>query len=114
MYVDFQYVAESIPISAVLDLIGWSCTKKRGDQLRGGCPVHRSTNPKSDCFSVNVRTGRYQCFKCGSKGDVIDLYAGVQRHSLRAAAVELSRLYGINSPQNRTVVKVAGKGVGDG
>jgi DNA primase len=61
----------------VLRLLQFEPTVRRADQWRGPCPVHRSQNPRSRSFSVNVRLGRYQCFRCGSRGHAIELWSAV-------------------------------------
>jgi hypothetical protein len=48
-------------------------------------------------FSVNLAENVFQCFDkhCGQKGDVIDLWAAVHGLSLRAAALDLVRTFGL-------------------
>ena len=52
---------------------------------------------RSRTFSANLDENVYQCFKasCGSKGDVIDLWASVKGLSLRDAALDLVRTFGL-------------------
>ena len=39
-----------------------------GDEYKGICPFHEDKNPS---FSINTKTGQYQCFSCGAKGNLI-------------------------------------------
>lgn len=47
---------------------------KRGPQGRFLCPVHQDNDPSAD---VNLATGLWSCFSCGSKGDLASLGATV-------------------------------------
>jgi DNA primase len=51
--------------------------------------VHGSRSKTSCVFSVNLKTNVCQCFKCGSAGNQLGLYAAVTRKGLYDAAVEL-------------------------
>jgi DNA primase len=93
--VNFQLLRERITMLDVLRLLQFEPTVRRGDQWRGPCPVHRSQNPRSRSFSVNVRLGRYQCFRCGSRGHAIELWSAVHGATVYAASVELCELLGI-------------------
>ena len=60
-------------------------------ELRGPCPVHGSSSKRSRVFSVNLKTNAYRCFKCGSAGNQLDLYAAVTKQSLYQAAIDLCK-----------------------
>ena len=96
--VDFQLLRERITIQDVLQLLQFEATSRRGDQWRGRCPVHGSRRPRSRSFSVNVRLGRYRCFRCGSQGNALELWAAVQQKSVYAAAVELCERLSVEIP----------------
>ena len=96
--VDFQLLREQITMQEVLRLLQFEPTVRHGDQWRGPCPVHGSSNPRSRSFSVNVRLGRYHCFACGSRGHALELWSAVHGVSLCAAAVELCQLLGVEIP----------------
>ena len=56
-------------------------------------------------FRVNLEANVFQCFdkRCGHKGDVIDLWASVHRLSLREAALDLVRTFGLEpAPRHGT------------
>lgn len=92
--VDYEEVRRQITMSEVLQLVGFAAQRVRGDQQRGPCPVHGSSRPDSCTFSVNLQLGRYQCFKCGSRGNVLELWSAVRGISVYAAAVELCERLG--------------------
>jgi DNA primase len=85
----FAAVRARIPMVDVLALLGFVVQEVRGDQLRGPCPVHRSAFPRSRSFSANVKRQVYRCFKCGSAGNQLDLYAAVTGLPIFEAAVAL-------------------------
>jgi DNA primase len=87
--IDFAEVRASIALADVLGLIGFVPCETSGDQVRGPCPVHRSSTPSSRSFSANLRLHIYRCFKCGSSGNQLDLYASVTGLSPFEAAVTL-------------------------
>jgi DNA primase len=85
----YAEVRAMISLAEVLDLVNFAPSERRGDQVRGPCPVHRSTSSRSRSFSANVKRNVYQCFRCGSSGNQLDLYAAVTGLSLFDAAVAL-------------------------
>ena len=96
--IDFAELRRRVGISQVLAHIEWQPVARNGMQLRGACPVHKSTNPRSRSFSVNVQTNAYQCFSCGSKGNQLDLWAELTGLPLHAAARNLCKSLGIEPP----------------
>ncbi|MGH7928686.1 MAG: CHC2 zinc finger domain-containing protein [Candidatus Binatia bacterium] len=96
--VDFQMLRSEIPISAVLDQLGFQPTSRWGAQLHGPCPIHRSTSPRSRSFSVNLDTARYFCHKCKSHGNQLELWAAVHDLTIYEAAIDLCRAIGKNVP----------------
>jgi DNA primase len=92
--VDFQVMRSSIPMARVLDLLGFVPHESFGEQVRGPCPVHRSTSQKSRSFSAHLGKNTFHCFKCGSAGNQLDLWAAVTHQPLYEAAIDLcSRLH---------------------
>ena len=67
----------------VLQLLQFEPIVRRGEQWRGPCPVHGSRDPRSRSFSVNVRLGRYHCFRCGTRGHALELRHFKRSHRLR-------------------------------
>ena len=46
--------------------------KLSGNNLIGLCPFHNDTNSS---FSVDLNTGKYDCFACGASGNYIGFIA---------------------------------------
>jgi transposase len=96
-YIDFAHVKRQLSLARVLDQLGLSARLRgSGPQRRCPCPLHRG-DARGRTFSVNLEENVWQCFdkKCGQKGDVIDLWAAVKGLSLRDAALELVRTFGL-------------------
>ena len=85
-------------MAQVLDLLGFVAQEASGDEVRGACPVHGSPWPKSRSFSANLQKRVYRCFRCGSAGNHLDLYAAATHQGLYAAAVELCQRVGLAVP----------------
>ncbi|MFZ4687121.1 MAG: transposase [Hyphomonadaceae bacterium] len=97
VWLDFAHLKKQLPMTRVLDHLGLTPRLiGAGRQRRCACPIHRGDG-RSRTFSVNLDDNVYQCFhaRCGSKGDVIDLWASVNKMSLHAAALELVHLFGL-------------------
>lgn len=99
--VDYRTLRQNVTIKEVLDLIGWQPVRQHGPQLRGPCPVHKSMQPKSRIFSVNTERNIFQCFKCGAKGNQLDLWALVTEKTLYEAAWDLCEKMAIKPPMAR-------------
>jgi DNA primase len=85
----YAEVRAGVTIAEVLGLLGFVACETSGDQVRGPCPVHHSSRPSGRSFSANLRLHIYRCFKCGSAGNQLDLYAAATGLSLFEAAVAL-------------------------
>lgn len=96
-YIDFKHLKEQLPLARVLDHLGLlPRLRGRGPQRRGPCPLHRG-DARGRTFSVNLDEHVFHCFdaQCGQKGDVIDLWAALHGVSVRAAALDLVRTFGL-------------------
>ena len=85
----FAEVRAQITMAEVLKLLGFVPVSAAGTQVRGPCPVHRSAGRRSRSFSANLKRQVYHCFRCGSSGNQLDLYAAVKGLPVFAAAIEL-------------------------
>ena len=92
--VDFNVLRAEVTMQQVLQQLNWSATSRSGDQLRGPCPVHRSTSAGSRTFSVNLQSGRYYCHKCHSQGNQLELWAAVHQLAIYQAALDLCQRLG--------------------
>ena len=50
--IDFRVLRCEVGMDAVLDLLGFVPTQRRGGQVRGPCPVHKPPQPASRSFSA--------------------------------------------------------------
>ena len=97
VWLDFAHLKRQLPMSRVLDHLGLAPRLKgSGPQRRCACPIHRGDG-RGRTFSVNLESNVYQCFdaRCGSKGDVIDLWAALSRRDVRGAALDLVHVFGL-------------------
>jgi transposase InsO family protein len=96
--IDFAAVRATITMAAVLPLLGFQAKSQRGAQQRGPCPLHGSTSGTSRCFSVNLEQQLFHCFKCGRRGNVLDLWAHAHNMTPYDAAVDLCDRLAITVP----------------
>jgi hypothetical protein len=91
-----------VPITAVLGLLGWQHRSRSGEQLRGPCPIHQSTSPKSRSFAVNIRRNIWYCHApaCKSGGNQLDLWAAATglTEDPYQAALDLCEKLGLEVP----------------
>ena len=80
-----------------------------GPQRRCACPLHRG-DARGRTFRVNLDENVFHCFdaRCGRKGDVIDLWAAIHGLSLRAAALDLVRTFGLEPAPRGGIEKTNG------
>jgi transposase len=104
-YINFDHLKQQLSLAQVLDQLGLTARLRgTGPQRRCACPLHRG-DARGRTFSVNLTHNVFQCFDqtCGHKGDVIDLWAAVHGVSLRAAALDLVRTFGLEpAPRSGT------------
>jgi DNA primase len=96
--IDYRAARAAIRIREVLELLSFAPTRRRGDELRGPCPLHGSRSPTSRSFAVNLAQDAYHCFVCGAAGNQLDLWAAAQRQPLFTATCELCRRLGKDIP----------------
>jgi DNA primase len=96
--VDFAAVRSAISIAQVLDLVGFVVQSRTCNQVRGACPLHRSSSTRSRSFSVNLDTNRFQCFKCRKTGGQLELWAAYREITVYEAAIELCERFCIEVP----------------
>jgi transposase len=105
VWLDFVHLKRQLPIGRVLDHLGLTARLKgSGPQRRCACPIHRGDG-RGRTFSVNLEANAYRCFdtRCGSAGDVIDLWAALHQRDLRSAALDLVHVFALEpSPPSGT------------
>jgi hypothetical protein len=92
--IDLRQVRREVRLAVVLELVGWRACERHGAQVRGPCPVHRSSSPRSRSFSAHLGRNIWQCFRCGASGNALDLWLCVRRQALYAGVVELYQQLG--------------------
>lgn len=97
--IDYAALRALVPISAVLQLLGFKPIERRGHQLRGPCPIHGASSPRSRSFSVDIAGNMFQCFVCGEAGNQLDLWIAATRLPVRKASILLAERMGIEVPR---------------
>jgi DNA primase len=87
--IDFRELRRRIRMSQVLELLGFQPSQRRGEQVRGPCPLHGSHSPRSRSFAAHLGKGVYRCFVCGACGNSLELWVAASRQGLYPAALEL-------------------------
>lgn len=96
--IDFQALRAQLTMDQVLQLLEYQPTGRKGDQVRGPCPIHGSSSTTSRIFSVNLTRKVFQCFKCGAKGNELELWAQVHNMPIYEAALDLCSKLNIEPP----------------
>jgi len=87
--IDYRRLRAEISMHQVLELIDFQASSRRGDQLRGRCPLPACQGTAGRTFSVNVARGIFRCFACRTGGNQLDLWALAQDLPLHEAAQSL-------------------------
>ncbi len=95
---NFNQLRNEIMMDQVLDLLGFECIHRRGDQWYGYCPLHESETKHRRAFSVNIARNCYYCHKCGSRGDQFKLWAAASKLPLYPATIALCKHLRIEIP----------------
>ena len=87
--IDYRAARALLPLADVLALLGFVPCRRHGPQLRGPCPVHRSRAATRRSFAANLGKNAWHCFRCGTGGNALDLWAALNRLPLHAAVLDL-------------------------
>jgi transposase len=107
--VDFAFLRQQVTMEQVLQQLGLLDTLRgRGLQRRGPCPLHGQPDNRQPTFSAHLGKHLFQCFHadCRAQGNVLDLWAAVQKLPLYEAALHLAETFGL--PRNREEEPVGG------
>ena len=96
--IDYRAARALLPLADVLGLLGFRPCQRRGPQLRGPCPVHRSDSAASRSFAAHLGKNAWHCFGCGADGNALDLWVAVTRQPLHAAVIDLYTRLGRKLP----------------
>ncbi|MCA9145493.1 MAG: hypothetical protein H6821_13445 [Planctomycetaceae bacterium] len=95
--IDYRRLRATIAMREVLELLGFEPTWRRGNQLRGICPLP-ACNSQHREFSANVERAVFRCFACGAHGNQLDLWAQAQRLTIHQATTQLCDKINIRVP----------------
>jgi DNA primase len=95
-WIDYREVRRRIPMSRVLELLGWEPDTRRGDQLRGSCPIQGGDS--RSLFAVHLGKQVYYCHECQSGGDQLDLWQVIHQRPLNPATLDLCQAAHIEPP----------------
>lgn len=95
---NFAELRKQVTIAQLLDHIHWRPRSTHGDPHRGWCPVHEQADPMSRCFTVQTEKSVYCCHRCGSEGNVLDLWIALCGKSILAAGWDLVTIFGLRPP----------------
>ena len=97
--IDFTLLRQQLSLAQVLDLVGFTATTRRGPYVRGPCPAHGSTTPRSRSFAAHLEKNCWRCFGCGAGGNALDLYLAVTRLPVYEGALELCARLHLPAPR---------------
>ena len=100
--IDFALLRPQLSLTQVLDLVGFTATTRCGPQVRGPCPVHGSSSPRSRSFAAHLDKQCWHCFRCGAGGNALDLYLAVTKLPVYQGALELCARLGVTPPRRAT------------
>jgi DNA primase len=107
--IDFRAARSEISLSVVLGLLHWQPCGGWGEQVRGPCPVHGSSSPRSRSFSAHLGRNLWQCFRCGASGNALDLWAQATGQPLYPAVLSLYGQLGRTPPWLKSAPSVSNK-----
>jgi hypothetical protein len=100
--VDLRQARAEVRLATGPPLLGWRPRERRGEQVRGPCPVHGSSSPRSRSFSAHLGRNAWRCFRCEAQGNALDLWARATGQELYPAVLELYRRLGRSVPWLKT------------
>ena len=86
---DYRRARAELRLADVLALIGYQPRRRRGEQLRGPCPLHGPRSATSRAFAAHLGKNQYHCSRCGAGGNALDLWVALSRLPLHAAVLDL-------------------------
>jgi len=75
--ISVEDVRASLTTTTVLDLYGWTAKRSGSEYESSACPQRSDHSRRA--FVINAKTGRWQCFPCGTSGDLFDFIAHQER-----------------------------------
>ena len=97
--IDYGAVRAAIPLSRVLDLLGFEPTEVRGVKLRCGCLLADCGSSSPRHFSADMSLNGWYCFGCHRGGNQLDLWRALQGQSLYRSTEQLCLAANIPIPR---------------
>jgi hypothetical protein len=92
--VDLRQARAEIRLAMVQEQLGWRAHERNGVQVRGPCPLHGSSSPRSRSFSAHLGRNIWRCFRCEASGNALELWARATGQELYPAVLDLYRRLG--------------------
>ena len=102
--IDYAYIREQITMQQILAHLGLrEQLRCHGNEYRGPCPFHASSNPKSTSFSVSLDKNAFRCHntKCGKQGNALDFWATHYGAPLYESTLALADIFNLQLTRNR-------------
>lgn len=88
-WVDFKAIKEKVGMKDILEhyelLAG--LTERKNHELVGYCPIHDEAKYSKNSFCVNTKKNAFNCFACGTGGNVLDFVAQMEDVDIRQAGL---------------------------
>src|SRR5438128_6618474 len=95
-WVDFAVVKQRVSMQALLDhyQVTGKLRKQPGNELRGDCPLptHKAGTAKGG-FKVNLTKNAFNCFGCGTHGNILDFVATMESCNAPGAARKIAEWF---------------------
>lgn len=79
--IEIDDVRAALTAQLVVDAYGWVVRREGAEFVSCACPA-RADHSRDAC-KINSTSGLWQCFPCGTNGDLFDFIAGCERLSVR-------------------------------
>lgn len=73
--------------------------KKKGSSMVGLCPFHNDNRPS---MSVSEKVKMFNCFSCGTKGNVITFVSKIENITIDQATIKLAKRLGIEVDEKKS------------
>jgi DNA primase len=98
-WVDFNLIKTVVTMEMLIVQYGLTGLTRRGDEVRGTCPIHQGKSPTE--FSVNLVKNTFCCFapKCKARGNVLDFVAKMEHCTVKDAALKLDEWFKVTEQE---------------